>query len=209
MGDKEYIPTMSDILLIRKRTTGINKIQIKLNYNNLCVDAKTLHKTQTVTVCDVGGAAMERKKWKHYFVGVTAVIYIVGLSSFDERYSLFDENAIYKIKKELIVFEQYINCKQLQNKQWILFLNKIDLFAQKIRDKNKSIKICFDEYDDDENNVDKQSEFISKQFSLQNRTNNQLYTHITCAIDENFMKRVLDDVVHIIINHSMDNGSMQ
>ena len=33
---------------------------------------------------DVGGQRNERKKWIHCFEGVTAVIFVVGLSEFDQ-----------------------------------------------------------------------------------------------------------------------------
>jgi len=211
--NKDYIPTINDILLVRKRTSGINKIKIDLDIDNLCIDENLLKNNNdiisTVTICDVGGAPMEQKKWRHHFVGVTAIIYIVGLSSFDEKSNYDDdEENKYKLKQQLNVFNKYINSNELKNKQWILFLNKIDLFAAKIK-KGKSINVCFNDYiDDDHDNLNKSINYISKQFSLLNKTSNKLYTHVTCAIDKKFMKKVVDDAFHIIINYSIHNNKM-
>ena len=38
----------------------------------------------TFEVYDVGGQRNERKKWIHCFDGVTAVIFVVGMSEYDQ-----------------------------------------------------------------------------------------------------------------------------
>lgn len=42
---------------------------------------------------DVGGQKNQRKKWIHFFEGVTAVVFFVSLSSYDE-FVEEDENSV-------------------------------------------------------------------------------------------------------------------
>lgn len=44
-------------------------------------------------VIDVGGQKNQRKKWIHFFEGVTAVVFFVSLSSYDE-FVEEDENSV-------------------------------------------------------------------------------------------------------------------
>ena len=44
-------------------------------------------------VIDVGGQKSQRKKWIHFFEGVTAVVFFVSLSSYDE-FVEEDENSV-------------------------------------------------------------------------------------------------------------------
>ena len=71
----------------------------------------------SVTICDVGGERNERKKWPAHFIGVTAIIYVAALSSFDEK--CYDDVGKNKMKEQLDVFDRYINCNDLCNKQCI------------------------------------------------------------------------------------------
>jgi len=73
----EYIPTQPDVLRSRVRTTGI-------------VETKFSIKDMKFKMFDVGGQRNERKKWIHCFQGVTAVIFCVGLSEYDQK--LFEDN---------------------------------------------------------------------------------------------------------------------
>ena len=44
-------------------------------------------------IIDVGGQRSQRKKWIHFFEGVTAVVFFASLSSYDE-FVEEDENAV-------------------------------------------------------------------------------------------------------------------
>ena len=101
-------------------------------------------------VFDVGGQRSERKKWIHCFEDVTAIIFIVALSEYDQVKVL--RNFIIKIKiifykkpkvlvedettnrmhESLRLFDSICNNKWFVNTSIILFLNKKDLFSEKI-----------------------------------------------------------------------------
>jgi guanine nucleotide-binding protein G(i) subunit alpha len=74
----------------------------------------------------------------------------------------------------------------------ILFLNKTDIFADKIA--NRPIRTCFPEYEGP-NTFSEASEFIRKKFeSLNQKRSKDVYTHFTCATDSNNIKFVFDVV---------------
>jgi guanine nucleotide-binding protein G(i) subunit alpha len=84
----------------------------------------------------------------------------------------------------------------------ILFLNKKDLFAEKI--KKSPLTACFPEYTG-ENNYDEAGTYIQVQFENLNGRNNEkeIYTHFTCATDTNNIIFVFDAVTDVIIKNNL------
>eukprot|EP01087_Luapelamoeba_hula_P010039 TRINITY_DN2634_c0_g2_i1.p1 TRINITY_DN2634_c0_g2~~TRINITY_DN2634_c0_g2_i1.p1 ORF type:complete len:118 (+),score=8.85 TRINITY_DN2634_c0_g2_i1:179-532(+) len=67
----DYMPTVQDALRVRLRTTGIDEALFKFEDINF-------------RMVDVGGQRSERRKWIHCFQGVTAIIFCVALSEYDQ-----------------------------------------------------------------------------------------------------------------------------
>lgn len=68
---QDYSPTVQDIVRCRLRTTGI--VEREFDYNGWMFK-----------MMDVGGQRNERRKWIHCFEDVTAVLFFVSLSEYDE-----------------------------------------------------------------------------------------------------------------------------
>lgn len=66
-----YLPDDADILRCRVKSTGITETIFHLG-------------SLTYRMFDVGGQRSERKKWMHCFEAVTAVLFLVGISGFDQ-----------------------------------------------------------------------------------------------------------------------------
>src|SRR5450432_967162 len=87
---------------------------------------------------DVGGQRSERRKWIHCFENVTAMIFIASLSDYDQF--LQDKTAasgqVNRMEESLALFDVVVKERFLQTASIILFLNKTDVFAEKIMERH-------------------------------------------------------------------------
>ena len=84
----------------------------------------------------------ERKKWIHCFEDVTAIIFCVAMSEYDQV--LHEDETTNRMHESLKLFDSICNNKWFTDTSIILFLNKKDLFEEKI--KKSPLTICFPEY---------------------------------------------------------------
>jgi len=88
----------------------------------------------------------------------------------------------------------------------ILFLNKSDIFREKIADKD--LTVCFPEYTGGRN-FDAAVKFVEKKFREQCDGRDQdIYTHVTCATDTTNVQKVFDNVREIVIKESMKRSGL-
>ena len=113
-----FIPNDQDMLRARIRTTGIVEHRFEIEKNEF-------------RMFDVGGQRNARKKWIHCFENVTAVIFVAAISGYDER--LPEDNATNRLHEALNLFEDICESKWFKNTSLILFLNKKDIFKEKVR----------------------------------------------------------------------------
>jgi len=100
------------------RTTGIVESNFVIDGNHF-------------KMMDVGGQRNERKKWLHCFSGVTAILFVVALHEYDQV--LFEDEETNRMVEALNLFDEICNYKVFKKTSMILFLNKRDLFAEKIQ----------------------------------------------------------------------------
>ncbi|XP_069757288.1 guanine nucleotide binding protein (G protein), alpha activating activity polypeptide O, a isoform X4 [Narcine bancroftii] len=129
IGGSDYQPTEQDILRTRVKTTGI--VETHFTFKNL-----------HFRLFDVGGQRSERKKWIHCFEDVTAIIFCVALSGYDQV--LHEDETTNRMHESLKLFDSICNNKWFTDTSIILFLNKKDIFEAKI--KKSPLTICFPEY---------------------------------------------------------------
>uniref|UniRef100_A0AC34RST9 G protein alpha subunit n=1 Tax=Panagrolaimus sp. JU765 TaxID=591449 RepID=A0AC34RST9_9BILA len=148
-------------------------------------------------VFDVGGQRSQRKKWIHIFDDVRSVIFVSAMSEYDQV--LIEDNATNRMRESLQLFEQVCNNKYFVDTGIILFLNKRDLFAEKIG-KTSSLRVAFPEYTGPDT-YDSCAKFIERKFFLANHVpNKSIYSHQTCATDTQQVQFVLDSVLDTILS---------
>ncbi|KAI6227591.1 Guanine nucleotide-binding proteinG(I) subunit alpha [Aphelenchoides fujianensis] len=125
----EYVPTQDDVLRTRVKTTGV--AEHNFEYNDY-----------SFRIFDVGGQRSERKKWIHCFDNVTAILFCVALSEYD--LVLDEDQETNRMHESIHLFDSICNNKWFVSTSIILFLNKKDLFEEKIR--KSPLTLCFPEY---------------------------------------------------------------
>ncbi|XP_006882580.1 PREDICTED: guanine nucleotide-binding protein G(o) subunit alpha isoform X4 [Elephantulus edwardii] len=186
IGAADYQPTEQDILRTRVKTTGI--VETHFTFKNL-----------HFRLFDVGGQRSERKKWIHCFEDVTAIIFCVALSGYDQV--LHEDETTNRMHESLKLFDSICNNKWFTDTSIILFLNKKDIFEEKI--KKSPLTICFPEYTGP-NTYEDAAAYIQAQFESKNRSpNKEIYCHMTCATDTNNIQVVFDAVTDIIIANNL------
>lgn len=187
-----YIPDVQDVLRTRVPTTGIVENHFNIEGN-------------VFKMFDVGGQRSERKKWIHCFDNVTAVLFVAALSDFDQM--LYEDENVNRMDESLNMFESIVSSKWFSETAIILFLNKRDIFAEKLK-AGKSIRSCFEDYNGPDE-YEASVEFIAHEFLRRvHNPNKQVYYHVTCATDRNNISVVFDVVKNIVIRAGLREASL-
>lgn len=191
IGEEGYIPTEQDVLRSRAKTTGIIETNFEVDGNRFLL-------------VDVGGQRSERKKWMNCFQDVTAVMFCVALSEYDLK--LEEDGETNRMHESLNLFGQICNSKWFVNTSMILFLNKRDLFAEKLQ--HAPLTIAFEDYPGGGSWEDA-AKWIGERFQEQNKTKSKVvYVQITCATDTSNVRFVFNAVKDIILNQAMDASGL-
>jgi len=192
IGSKSYFPNEKDVLMVRHRTTGVAE-------QRFTVDGNTFH------ILDVGGQKSERKKWIHCFEYVKAVIFVSSLSAYNEV--LFEDENINAMHDSIALFGDICNSPWFAEAHMILFLNKKDLFEEKLT--LYPLTVCFENYYGS-TKFDECLDFIKAQYESKNQNVKERYIffHTTCATDKSNIARVFADLQHIVVTDGLERGGM-
>ena len=142
----------------------------------------------------------ERKKWIHCFEGVTAVIFVAAISEYDQK--LFEDASTNRMIEALDLFEDICNNAFFVKSSLILFLNKRDLFEEKMKTKN--IRDYFTDFDGPDQDYEAGCKYFVGKFMAKNKTPDRtIYHHITCATDTRNVKVVFDACKDIILRENL------
>jgi len=183
-----FIPTEADILKVRAKTTGIVEIQFWI-------------RKKQFRLVDVGGQRNERKKWIHCFNDVTAIIFCVAMNEYDLL--LEEDHSTNRMHESLRVFEEVVNW--FPENSLILFLNKKDLFEQKIT--KVDMECCFPQYKGGKN-YEKASNYIKTKFVEKNNQlskGREVFTHFTCATDTSNVRFVFNAVETLLLEQILED----
>jgi len=215
--DMNYEPTTDDAMKCRARTTGL-------------IEEKFRIQEVWFSIFDAGGQRTERRKWIQLFEGVTAIIFVAALNHFCTV--LFEDERVNAMQESLELFAEIVNAKWFRKTAVVLFLNKNDIFEQRLKE-GLTLDIAFGEewkgpnYKDergpgtadsppmsDEDWLRKCSDagakFIGSKYREQSTKykEKKIFTHVTTATDEQNIKKVFWDVQNIIISKNLTGAGL-
>jgi GTPase SAR1 family protein len=190
IASADYIPTEKDILISRVRTTQVT------------VEKYTIEGIE-FEVYDVGGQRSERRKWVNCFDNVDAVIFVAALSEYDQR--LAESRRCNRMIEALNLFESVVKNAHFADTSIMLFLNKKDIFAEKIMYSNIADSSFFSDYTGPPHDFDHGVLYFIQRFEehLEEDEFNDSFIHVTCATDTNNMEFVLDSSRTIIMTDNL------
>merc|ERR1712232_417410 len=164
---------------------------------------------------DVGGQRNERKKWIHAFDNVTAVIFVAAINEYDQV--LFEDNKVNRIDEALELFRQIADERAFEQIDIILFLNKSDLFREKLGSHpfrvegerfmdfdgphcvpgEPSANVGTPEYEACYNAA--LQYLVNRFLSQDNNKNRHVYHKVTCATDEDNVRTVFNATRDIVL----------
>ena len=192
--EASYIPNEQDVLQSRVPTTGI----VETSFKNGGI---------TYHLFDVGGQRSERRKWLHCFDDVKAVLFVASLSGYNM--TLNEDGTTNRMEESLNLFQAICYNKFFDEASIILFLNKIDLFTEKINNTTQHLRHFFPQYTGPDHNVPAAQEFIRDQFLGCNlRKDRLVYPHYTTATDTNNIKIVFKVVLETITHNELEDANL-
>jgi len=175
-------------------TMGIHETRFKFGTNHF-------------VLVDVGGQRTERKRWLQCFHEVTAVLYLTAINEYDMV--LEEDESTNRLVESLKLWKMISLTAYLKNTPFILFLNKIDLFKEKI--KSVPLSTVFKDFEttvrssqyakmDD---FEKSWRYIAEQFKSEYH-GNALTIHPTCALDTDNCKKVFEDISSTLLRNALE-----
>jgi guanine nucleotide-binding protein subunit alpha len=184
----DYVPNDQDLLRSRLRTTGITETIFDLGQ-------------LTYRMFDVGGQRSERKKWIHCFENVTCLLFLVAISGYDQ--CLVEDKDGNQMNEALMLWESIANSHWFTKSALILFLNKMDLFKEKLA-RSPITKHGFTDYHGPKDDYKAASKYFLDKFRALNRNpEKEIYGHLTNATDTNLLKITMTSVQDMIIQRNL------
>lgn len=223
IGKADYIPEIKDILRVREPTTAIIEHKFKIKDTDFLfvdVGGQRSERRKWISCFESVSNIMFVASLSDYDLHLTndelRGFQKEGNNSFKqinrlkEALDLF--RTIINLRKPIFYTIKDTNGKEIQRKREellfrnvgiILFLNKKDLFDEKIL--RSPLKTCFSEFDDqkykEEERADAAKEFIAKKFTDFVEQDRNFYCHFTYALDRESMAVVIEAVrTQILVN---------
>lgn len=185
ISSSKYVPTSQDILHARQKSTGIIETQFESN-------------NALFRIVDVGGQRSERKKWSMLFSDITGIIFCADVSCYDTP--LREDPDVNRMVDSLATFQQICNNRDLQSRDIILFLNKTDLLAKKIKRSPFPADIFPGAPSGPNITAEDALKFIQGLYLAKNAHPTKfIYTHQTIATDTSSIKAAFTEIVKEIV----------
>eukprot|EP00466_Bigelowiella_natans_P011963 jgi/Bigna1/43485/e_gw1.79.22.1 len=204
--DDGYVPTLADVLNCRKRTPHL--VQGKFSVRTESGSSKDF------LVVDSAGQRGSRRKWIPFFDSCDCVLLVLSLVGYN-RY-LREQPDVLRMHEAINLFTDIFCQSTLENKPFIIFLNKYDLFAMDLL--TTPLSRCFPDYAREpdtepgsKEDVDKAIAFIKRKIlrkSINQLARSKPIFHITCATDTRQVDRIFVSVLHIVLRENIQAAGL-
>mmetsp|Transcript_24989 Transcript_24989/g.34766 ORF Transcript_24989/g.34766 Transcript_24989/m.34766 type:complete len:360 (-) Transcript_24989:595-1674(-) len=179
IAKESYQPTVTDKIRARVRTVGISRVKFTVQDTGF-------------EMIDAGGQKSERRKWKIEYPNCSAIVFVASLSGYDTV--IREDGKTNRLVEALSIFQEIVDREDLRSKPIILFLNKKDIFEEKV--KTKPITVCpaCTAYEGELDDEKSSAQYISNLFKDKVRRDRELFVHTTIAIDPENVKKVFCNV---------------
>lgn len=104
----------------------------------------------------------------------------------------------------LMLFESIANSKYFERSALILFLNKMDVFREKIQSGEAPIREYFPDFSGDDRDVAAGQEFFARKFkNLVRDPEKDAYVHYTNATDTTLLDKTMKSVQDMIVQKNL------
>eukprot|EP00298_Acanthocystis_sp_HF-20_P010366 c18816_g1_i3.p1 GENE.c18816_g1_i3~~c18816_g1_i3.p1 ORF type:complete len:244 (+),score=62.34 c18816_g1_i3:39-770(+) len=181
--EEDYIPTDPDIIRVHSPAT---KTFVELNFVFRQLDFVLIDCPKC-----------EPKKWLHFVETSQAMIFIADLNEYD---LIKDNENVMSASIER--FSNFVSDPVLQKTAMILFMNKSDLFQEKIA--HVPISDYFPEFHGGSDKELGISFFLEKFMATKNEYR-EIYVHVTCLINIENVGFVMECVRDIVVRENLSN----
>jgi guanine nucleotide-binding protein subunit alpha len=104
----------------------------------------------------------------------------------------------------LMLFESIANSKYFEKSALILFLNKMDIFREKIMSGKAPISEHFPDFTGNDRDIEAGQEFFSRKFkNLVRDPGKEVYIHYTNATDTTLLDKTMKSVQDMIVQRNL------
>lgn len=195
LASPSFAPSNDEILLARVRTTQVTCERYFINGVNF-------------ELFDVGGQRAERKKWIDTFDDVDAVIFVAALSEYDQN--LAEARRTNRMVEAIELFRSVCNNRSFTNTPVLLFLNKKDIFAEKIITSDINAQRPFSEFQGPKREFDAGVNYFKQKFEdcICDPDYQDSFIHVTKATDTDNMQFVLNSTRSIIMTENLKRSGL-
>ena len=129
---------------------------------------------------------------------------MLAVSEYDQM--LFEDERVNRMHESIMLFDTLLNSRWFANTPFILFLNKVDLFEEKI--KRSPIRPWFPKYPGRLGDSETGLQYFESLFLSLNRSGKPIYVHRTCATDTQSMRFVLSAVTDLVIQQNLKKSGL-
>ncbi|GAA6030556.1 hypothetical protein JCM8097_006204 [Rhodosporidiobolus ruineniae] len=202
ISQPNYIPTVQDVLRTRVKSTGIVEETF---------DIKELGRK--LTVLDVGGQRSERKKWIHCFENVNVLLFVVAISEYPQM--LYEDNSVNRLDESVHLWESISASRWFSKTSFVLFLNKIDLFAEKVQSGHYPLSRYCPDYSGRDDDPEAGKRYMRQRFmdvhqgaARPGGPGRAFYAHWTCATDTESTRVVLSAVLTNVLTTRLNDAGL-